>query len=82
MEGFKRFLSSRKGVKVGTLYICTCYIVPSNLIVSKKNECSRTVVVVDQREQIIVVDLDIVLWHNRHGHMSEKGMKVLHSNQV
>ena len=33
-------------------------------------------------EQIVVVDSDIALWHNRLGYMSEKGMKVLHSKKV
>ena len=40
-----------KGVKVGTLYLCTGHIVPSNLIVSEENECSRTIVVVEQGEK-------------------------------
>ena len=33
----KGFLVVAKGVKVGTLYICTSHIVPSTLIFSKKN---------------------------------------------
>ena len=68
------------GVKVGTLYLCTGYIVPSTLILLEKNEYSKTIVVVEQGEQI-VVDFDTMLWHNRLGHMSEKAMKVLHSNK-
>ena len=36
-----------KGVKVGTLYLCTGHIVPSTLIVLKKNECSGTIIVVE-----------------------------------
>ena len=68
-------------MKVGTLYLCTGYIVPSTLIVSEKNECSRTIATVEQGEQIVTVDSDIALWRNRLGHMSEKGMKVLHSKQ-
>ena len=36
-----------KGVKVGTLYLCTGHIVPSTLIVSEKNECSGTIVAVE-----------------------------------
>ena len=67
-----------KGLKVGTLYLCTGYIVPSTLIFSKKNEYSGIVVVVEQREQRIIVDFDTVLWHNRLGHMSKKGMKLIH----
>ena len=50
-----------KGVKVGTLYLCTCHTIPSTLIVSEKNECSRIVVVVEQGEQIVVVDSDTSL---------------------
>ena len=33
-------------------------------------------------EQIVVVDFDIVLWHNILGHMSEKHMKLIHSKKV
>ena len=65
-------------MKVGTLYLCTCYIVPSTCIVLEKNECSRIVVAVEQGEQIVVVDFDIALWHKKLGHMSEKRMKLLH----
>ena len=36
-----------KGVKVGTLYICTGHIVPSTLIVLEKNECLGIVVTVE-----------------------------------
>ena len=71
-----------KGVKVGTLYLCIGHIVPSTLIVSKKNECSGIVAIVEKGEQIAVVDSDTALWHNKLGHMSEKGMKVLHSKKV
>ena len=48
----------------------------------KKKECSGPIVVVEQGEQINVVDFDTTLWCNRLGHMSEKGMKVLHSKKV
>jgi len=71
-----------KGVKVGTLYLCTGHIVPSTLIVSKENECSGTIVAVEQGDQIATVDSDTALWHNRIWHMSEKGMKLLHSKKV
>ena len=71
-----------KGVKVGTLYLCKGHIVPSTLIVSEENEYSGRIVVVEKGEQIAVVDSDTTLWHNRLGHMSEKGMKVLHSKKV
>ena len=47
-----------------------------------KNECLGTVVVVDQGEQTIVVDSDTLVWHNKLGNMSEKGMKLLHSKKV
>ena len=70
-----------KGVKVGTLYLCRGYIVRSTLIVSEKNECLGIVSTVYQGEKIVVVDSDTSLWHNRLGHMSEKGMKVLHSKK-
>ena len=69
-------------MKVGTLYLCNNHTVPSTLIVSEKNECSGTIVAVEQGEQTLTVDYKIVLWHNRIGHMSEKGMKLLHSKQV
>ena len=39
-----------KCVKVGTLYLCTCHFVHSTLIVLEKNECSGTVVAVEQGE--------------------------------
>ena len=69
-------------MKVGTLYLCIGHIVPSTLIVLEENESSRIIVVVEQGEQIAAVDSDTTLWHNRLGHMSEKGMKVLHSKKV
>ena len=78
----KGSLVVEKGVKVGTLYLCTGHMIPSTLIVSEKNQCLGTIVVVEQGEQITAVDSDIVLWHNRLGYMSEKGMKVLHSKKV
>ena len=68
-------------MKVGTLYLCIGHIVPSILIFLEKNECSRKIVVVEQGEQIVAIDFDTVMWHNRLGHMSEKGMKVLHSRK-
>ena len=48
----KGSLVVEKGVKVGTLYLCIGYIVPSTLIVSDKNECSGTIAVVEKGEQI------------------------------
>ena len=68
-------------MKVGTLYLCTGHIVPSTLIVSKKNECSGIVVAVEKGEKIADVDSDTVLWHKKLGHMSEKGMKLIHSKK-
>ena len=37
---------------------------------------------VEQGEQIVVVDSNTALWHNRLGHMTKIGMKVLHSKKV
>ena len=42
----------------------------------------RKIAVVEQGEQIVAVDFDTTLWYNRLGHMSEKGLKVLHSKKV
>ena len=78
----KGSLVVEKCVKVGTLYLCTGHIVPSTLIILEKNKCSGTIDAVEQGEQIIVEDFDTTLWHNRLGHMSEKGMKLLHSKKV
>ena len=69
-------------MKVGTLYLCIGHIIPSTLIVLEKNECLGTISAVEQGEQIVVVDSDTMMWHNRLGHMSEKGMKVLHLKKV
>ena len=44
-----------KGVKVGTLCLCTGHIFPSTWIVSEKNECLGTIATIDQGEQIAVV---------------------------
>ena len=38
--------------------------------------------IVEQGEQIAAMDFDTTLWHNKLGHMSEKGMKVLHPKKV
>ena len=82
MEGFKRFPCSRKRCESRHLYLCTSHIVPSNLIILEKNECSGTIATIEQGEQIATIDFDTTLWHKRLGHMSEKDMKVLHSKQV
>ena len=71
-----------KCVKVGTLYLCTGHIVPSTLIVSEENECSGTIFVVEQGEQITFINFDTMLWNNRLGNLSKKGMKVIHSKKV
>ena len=68
-------------MKVGNLYLCTGHIVSSTLIVSEKNECLGIVATVEQGEQIANVDYDTTLWNNQFGHMSEKGMKSLHSKK-
>ena len=77
----KGSLVVEKGVKVGTLYLCTGHVIPSTLIVSKKNECLEKIAAVEQGDQIVAVDSDTALWHNRLGHMSEEDMKVLHSKK-
>ena len=82
MEGFKISLVVEKGVKVGTLYLCIGHTVPSTSIVSEKNECLATVAAVEQGDQTVVVDSEIVLSHNRIGHIIEKGIKLLHSMKV
>ena len=69
-------------MKVGTLYLCTSHTIPSTLIDSEKNECLGTNAIVNEGEQIVTVDYNITLWHNRLGHVSERGMKVLHSKRV
>ena len=69
-------------MKLGTLYLCIGHIVPSTLIILEKNECSKIIARVEQGEQIAIVDSDTLLWHNIFVHMSEKGMKVLHSKKV
>ena len=78
----KGSLVVEKNMKVGTLYLCTCHIVPSTLIILEKNECLGTIIGFEQGEQTNVIDFDLALWHNRLGHMSEKGMNVLHSKKV
>ena len=81
-KNWKVSKGSLVGVKVGTLYLCVGHIVPSTLIFSEENECLGTIVVVEQGRQIVVVDSDTSLWHKKLGHMSEKGMKLIHSKKV
>ena len=78
----KGYLVVVKGVKVCTLYLCTNHIVPSILIVLEKNECSGIATKVEKGEQTVAVESDTMLWHNIIGHISEKGMKLLHSKKV
>ena len=49
---------------------------------SEKNECSGTVTADEQGEKIVIVDSDIMMWHNKFEHMSEKGVKLIHSKKV
>ena len=71
-----------KDLKVDTLYLCTGHIVPSTLIVSEENECSRTIAAIEQGEQIAIVDSDRALWNNKLRYMSGTGMRLLHSKKV
>ena len=63
------------------MHLCTGHIVPSTLIVSEENECSGTIATVEQGEQIAIVDSDTVMWHNRLGNISKKGMILIHSKK-
>ena len=69
-------------MKAGTLYLYTHHTVPSTLIILEKNECSSIVTIIEKGEKIVVVDYDTSLCHNRLGHISEKGIKLLHSKKV
>ncbi|HEX4849418.1 MAG TPA: DDE-type integrase/transposase/recombinase, partial [Puia sp.] len=73
-----------KGVKVGTLYLCTGHTVPSTLDVIEEKQTSSGTVAAGLQEETgkVAVGSETTLWHNRLGHMSEKGMKVLHSKKV
>ena len=42
----------------------------------------RNSYVVEQKEQIVTIDSNIALWHNRLRYMSEEGMKVLHLKKI
>ena len=57
----------------GTIWPIQRYKVPT---------CTPFITTIEQGEQIAVVDSDTILPHNRLRHMSEKGMRVLHSNKV
>ena len=71
-----------KGVKVGTLYFCTGHTIPSTLIILEKNECLGIIGAVEQGEQTVAVNSNTIPWNKKIGHMSEKGMKLLHSKKV
>ena len=44
-----------KCVKIGTLYLCIGYIVPSTLIILEKNECLGIVAIVGQGEKTYAI---------------------------
>lgn len=51
-----------KGVKVNTLYLCTCHhTISSTLIISEKNECSGTIAAIEQGKQAVVVVFETML---------------------
>ena len=59
-----------KFVKVGMLYLCTGNTY-STLVATDIDNVGKAT--------INVARIDSVMWHHRVGHMSEKGMKILHS---
>ena len=62
-----------KGAKVGTLYLCTRNTY-STLVATNIDNAVKAIVNVARP--------DSVVWHHRLGHMSEKGIKILHSNNL
>ena len=62
-----------KGAKVGTLYLCTGNTY-STLVATNIDNAMKATVNVER--------IDLVVWHHRLGHMSEKGMKILHSKNL
>ena len=62
-----------KGAKVGTLYLCTGNAYSTLFATDIGNIVKATV---------NVAIIDLVVWHHRIGHMSEKGMKILHSKNL
>ena len=62
-----------KGAKVGTLYLCTGNT-HSTLVATDIDNAGKATV--------NVARTDSVMWHHRLGHMSEKGMKILHSKNL
>ena len=62
-----------KGAKVGTLYLCTGNTYSTLVATNIDNAVKATV---------NVARTNSVVWHHRLGHMSEKGMKILHSKKL
>ena len=62
-----------KGAKVGTLYLCTGNTYSTLVATNIDNAVKGTV---------NVARTNSVVWHHRLGHMSEKGMKILHSKKL
>ena len=62
-----------KGAKVGTLYFCTRNTYSTLVATNIDNAVKATV---------NVARTNLVVWHHRLGHMSEKGMKILHSKNL
>ena len=57
-----------KGDRIGTLYLCPHNTDYSMYVASTKTGASR--------------ETGAVLWHHRLGHMSEKGMQIIHSRKL
>ena len=62
-----------KGAKVGTLYLCTENTYSTAVSIDIDNALKAT---------INVARMDLVVWHHRFGHTSEKWMKILHSKNL
>ena len=62
-----------KGAKVGTLYLCTGNTYSTLVATDIDNALKATV---------NVARIDSIVWNHRLGHMSEKGMKILHSKNL
>lgn len=69
----KGALEVARGDKVGTLYLC---------IGNTYSTLAATETVATETITIDVVGIERKLWHHRIGHMSEKGMKILHSRKL
>ena len=69
----KGLLVVAKGAKVGTLYLCIGNTF-STLVATNIDNAVKAIV--------NVARTDSVVWHHRLGHMSEKGMKILHSKNL